>query len=72
MNYEGPFWIFIGESGMPNCVEKCTFRPTILPFPKGEWHEVWIRNSKKEQLETQIRGHMEAMRPLLDEWSKNG
>ncbi len=39
--YKGPFWIFIGPSGMPSAVQKCMFKPTIHPT-KGDWHEVHI------------------------------
>ena len=69
--YKGPFWVFIYEAtGMPGFVEKCTFQPTILPG-KGEWIEVHAVGLKRiEELAAKITGHQEAMRPLLDEWSR--
>lgn len=46
-NYSGPFWIFVGSSGMPTHVKKCTFKPTVHPT-KGEWIEVHVVNNKSE------------------------
>lgn len=75
-SYRGPFWVFISDkTGMPLEVQKCTFRPTIHPA-SGDWEELWMRGavdylpSRLETLTSLIKGHMEAMRPLLEEWSE--
>jgi hypothetical protein len=61
-------WVCMSlNSGMPLEVQKCDFRPTIHPYPNTNWIRVYRENEMTElqELETQIRGHQEAMRPLL-------
>lgn len=50
-------------------VRRCAFKPTVAP--RGcEWVEMApVALTRKEALAAEIRGHIEAMRPLLDEWS---
>lgn len=75
--YRGPFWAFILPNGMPHEIRKCTFAPTISPsgVVGGDWVELYkphkFEPTKKEKLKSLIRGHMEAMRPLLAEWNSD-
>lgn len=75
--YSGPYWAFISDiTGMPLEIQKCRFAPTINPRPNGTWVELYRRGaadylpSRMEQLTAVLQGHMEAMRPLLEEWGK--
>lgn len=67
-------WVIFSKNGMPLAIEKCEFRPTICPY--GASHDGWIRAylenelTEKEVLENRILAHQEAMRPLLEKWSK--
>jgi len=47
--YTGPFWIFISAiTGMPLQVEKLRFKPTVHPYPNGNWYEAHLGTPQKE------------------------
>lgn len=63
----------IGQSGPLHyqCAVFQEFQPTVS-LPGCEWIEVVRADSftRKKELEALISGHIEAMRPLLEEWGK--